>query len=468
MLTSSLRRRLLITSGLWIIATLVVTAALLIYLAQTYIEKRFDAELFDHLEEIVAAAERQSGGTVRLTWIPSDPRFRREGSGWYWQIGRNNEVLARSHSVSVYHRLGPAEAQGRKPHSAFEFTGPSGERLRGMTDSIATSADKGPINVLVTGPVAQIDRDVVGFASRIAIVLAALGAGLILALVTQVSYGLRPLRSMHRSLVDIHEGRRNRMPDVWPGEIQPIVEDLNRLLDHNTALIERARSQAGNLAHALKNPLTVIGNEATHLDSEHGRVIREQASTMRLAIDRYSSRARTAGSANLLGTPVSVTTVLEDLLFTMHHIYRERALGLHVDGCKQCHFRGEAQDLEEMLGNLLDNACKWAASDVFVSCHCRASRLMIVVEDDGPGIPEELLGEATERGARLDEAKPGSGLGLSIVREVATLYHGSLALSRSPRGGLKAELDLPSSLGSIPSDVDSPLDYNANKATRDG
>ena len=442
MLTSSLHRRLVVTSCVWIALTLAVTTGLLIYLSKNYVERRFDAELFDHLEEIVAAAERQPGGSVRLTWVPSDVRFRRHGSGWYWQISKSGDVLARSHSLSDEFLRLPSGTDGDR-HSAFVFTGPASQRLRAMTDTILTKQSGQSIDVLVTGPASAIDHDVAEFSKRIAVLLVALGLGLVLVLVLQVTYGLRPLRALHHALVDIREGRRDRMAGRWPREIQHVVEDMNKLLDHNAALIERARAQASNLAHALKNPLTVIRNEAAQLEEPSAQLIGAQAESMRTAINRYSSQARTAGTTSLLATPVPVASILEDLLITLRHLYQERDLTMHVKDCDACVFLGEQQDREVMLGNLLDNACKWAASTVKVRCNCQQDRLTISVEDDGAGIPEVLLGEATERGARLDEATPGSGLGLSIVREIAVLYHGSLALSLSAEGGLRAQLDLP-------------------------
>lgn len=457
MLSNSLHRRLVVTSCVWIALTLAGTAGLLIYLSEKYVERRFDAELFDHLEEIVAAAERQPGGSVLLSWVPSDVRFRRHGSGWYWQIARGGTVLARSHSLSGrYLRLPPDTGAGR--HMAFDLPGPDDQRLRGMTETVPTSVSRQSIDVLVTGPVAEVERDVAEFAQRVWVLQGVLGLGLILVMILQVSYGLRPLRALHRSLVDVRESRMNKISGQWPEEIQHVVDDMNRLLDHNAALIERARSQAANLAHALKNPLMVIQNEAARLGSPHSQLIGAQAKSMRIAIDRYSSQARTAGTSSLLATPVPVARTLRDLLITLRHLYRERDLTMRVEDCDECLFFGEQQDLEEMLGNLLDNACKWAVSTLSVQCACREDRLTISVEDDGPGIPEALIGEATERGARLDEVKPGSGLGLSIVREIAVLYHGSLALSRSPRGGLRAQLDLPRACGDSRSGPSAPAD----------
>jgi len=215
------------------------------------------------------------------------------------------------------------------------------------------------------------------------------------------------------------------------------------LLDHNGALLERARTQVGNLAHALKNPLTVIRNEAGPMENERGRVIREQTAAMANSVDRYLSQARIAGTAGVLGARADLKVIVEDLCFSLEQLYKEKALEIQRDGLEGYWFRGEAQDLEEMLGNLIDNACKWARSQVLVHAESADGRLRIVVEDDGPGIPEKRQVEVLERGRRLDEKIPGSGLGLDIAQDIAGLYRGSITLGRASSGGLSVQLDLP-------------------------
>ena len=222
-----------------------------------------------------------------------------------------------------------------------------------------------------------------------------------------------------------------------------MVSELNGLLDHNRALLERARTQVGNLAHALKNPLTVIRNEAGPMENERGRVIREQTAAMANSVDRYLSQARIAGTAGVLGARAELKVIVEDLCFSLEQLYKEKALEIQRDGLEGYWFRGEAQDLEEMLGNLIDNACKWARSQVLVHAVSADGRLRIVVEDDGPGIPEKRQVEVLERGRRLDEKIPGSGLGLDIAQDIAGLYRGSITLGRASSGGLSVQLDLP-------------------------
>ncbi len=259
----------------------------------------------------------------------------------------------------------------------------------------------------------------------------------------QVRFGLRPLKALRQALADIRAGRAHHLPESFPDEVQPVVSELNALLDHNAAVLERARTQAGNLAHALKNPLTVARNEAREVAGDHGRTLREQLGVVSASIDRHLSRARAAGTADVLGARTAVAPAIEDLRFSMERLHRGRQLAIRVAGTEGLFFHGDHHDLEEMVGNLLDNACKWARSEVLVTTSSAGGRLLIAIEDDGPGIPDERRDEVLQRGRRLDEAVPGAGLGLDIVQDVAELYRGRLRLAASSLGGARAELELP-------------------------
>jgi signal transduction histidine kinase len=297
--------------------------------------------------------------------------------------------------------------------------------------------------VVVAGSGDDIEADVQVFGTKVSLTLAVFGLGLLLAVWFQVLVGLRPLYAMREALGDIRRGEAERLVGNYPREIEPLAHELNALLAHNAELLERARTQAANLAHALKNPLTVIRNEARQVEGEAAGVIREQALVMARSIDRYLPQARAAGSARSLGARADVHAILEDLRFSLERLYRDRNLHIQLNGLRGCRYRGEAEDLEEMLGNLLDNACKWARKRIKVHGECDGQGLSILIDDDGPGIPKQRLAEVLKRGQRLDETKPGSGLGLDIVQDIAGLYHGSLSLERSPTGGVRARLHLP-------------------------
>jgi signal transduction histidine kinase len=256
---------------------------------------------------------------------------------------------------------------------------------------------------------------------------------------------LRPLKAIRQEISDIKAGATERLSQDFPADVQPLVDELNFLLDHNEMLLKRARNQLGDLAHAVKNPLTVIRNEARALQSHEGQLILEQTHVMANNIDHYLSRARIYGKKDAIGYRTSVRSVLEDLAYAVGHIYKERDIDIRLLCLEEKWFRGESQDLEEMAGNLLDNACKWARRVVEVHCESEDDRLQLIFEDDGPGIPEDEHEEVMRRGRKLDDSQPGHGQGLGIVRDIARLYGGVLTLGQSESlGGLRATLILPS------------------------
>ncbi|MFQ5773574.1 MAG: ATP-binding protein [Kiloniellaceae bacterium] len=434
--------RLAATSIVWVAASLLAAGVLLVFLFRDHIERRFDRQLRAHLEELVAASEIAPSGALELTWTPSDPRFRLPYSGWYWQIADGAGIAGRSQSLwrDGLDLTGPTTGGGARIQL---LTGPEGEALRAVVQHITLPESEARYTFAVAGPVSDVQADVDRFATQLSVTLGALGIGLLGAVLVQVRFGLRPLRAMRRALADIRAGRAPHLPETFPEELQPVVTELNALLDHDAAMLERARTQAGNLAHALKNPLTVIRNEARGIAGEPGRILRDQAALVGERIDRYLSRARAAGSSAVLGARTPLAATLEDLRFTLGLLYEGRGLALTVSGAEGLVFRGDPRDLEEMAGNLMDNACKWARGQVCVTAGRKGERLRIAIEDDGPGIPDERLAEVLDRGRRLDEAAPGSGLGVAIVRDLVELYRGALTIGASPLGGVRAELDLP-------------------------
>ena len=268
--------------------------------------------------------------------------------------------------------------------------------------------------------------------------------------IVQVRYGLKPMNALRAELNAIREGRADRLVGGYPEEIEPVARELNLLIEANAAIVDRSRTQVGNLAHALKTPLSVLTNEANIHKGQLAAKILEQAGVMRDQVSLYLDRARRAARAHSLGSATQVGAVVDAIVRTLLRIHHDKGIKVDVACPTSARFLGEQQDLEEMIGNLLDNAFKWASRSIAVNVAQQQTAgdgtrawIELSVEDDGPGLPADRRGEALKRGRRLDETKPGSGLGLSIVSETASMYNGRIRLDASSLGGLKAVLSLP-------------------------
>lgn len=438
----SLNLRLMLGATLWITAALVITGFVLTELFRNHVEINFDQDMHDQLEELLSLAEVDVSGKTMLTRHPVDPRFNRPLSGWYWEIMSDGTPLDKSRSLWDQKIAEPARLS-REQEVAFYISGPRKESLRALARSFTLPEAKTPITILVAGPSDDIEKATRAFANILATALSVLGLGLIAAAFLQVRFGIRPLIKMRQELAEVRAGRATRMVGPFAAEIEPLADELNGLLDHNAEILERARTQAGNLAHALKTPLAVLVNEANHIEGEAADIIRNETAHMHDQINRHLSKARAAGSRGVLGVRADLGNTALALKRTLLRIHDDKALEIYLHDVEGLHFQGERQDLEEMLGNLMDNACKWCTSRIRVQGRQEGGWLRVSVEDDGPGIPENLLSEVVDRGRRLDETTPGSGLGLSIVRDVAELYEGKLELEHSDLGGLAARLKLP-------------------------
>jgi len=262
-----------------------------------------------------------------------------------------------------------------------------------------------------------------------------------------VRAGLAPFDDMRRRLSDVRKGTHHELPGTYPTEVQPLVDDLNGLLDHRDRMVQRALAKAGDLAHGLKTPLAVLAREAEVAASrgQHdlAATMTQQVERMRRQIDYHLAHARAAASGATVGSRCSVSDSADALARTLLRLHAERGLAIDVQVPSDHSVRGQREDLEEMLGNLLDNACQWARSRVVITSSLHDSRVVVTVDDDGPGIEPSMREAVLQRGVRADEAAPGSGLGLAIVRDLAQLYGGSISLAEAPRGGLRARLELP-------------------------
>ncbi len=454
MRSDSLAFRLVAGAALWSVVALVVGGLILSAIFRNSVERSFDGRLDVLLDSLIATTEVDAAGQLVRARELSETRFDLAYSGWYWQV---SPLTARPalRSRSLFDQsldLAPGRGAGRNDFGlkVFDVLGPEDQRLRVAERRVTLPDYDVRVSFAVAGDRSEIDAEIQGFNTWLFAAMAAMGAGLIVALLIQVRFGLRPLERVRLALAQIRSGQTTKLEGEFPSEIEPLADELNRLLDGNREVLERARTHVGNLAHALKTPLSVLTNEARAHDDPFGETVDRVAGQMREQIDHHLARARMAASANVLGVNTPVAPVLTRICRALERIHADRGLALSVDCPETTGFRGEAQDLEEVAGNLVDNACKWAASRVVLTVTAGEARngrafFMLAVEDDGPGLPEEARKTVLKRGTRLDETKPGSGLGLSIVTEIAELYGGELRLETSKMGGLRAELFLPAS-----------------------
>jgi len=276
--------------------------------------------------------------------------------------------------------------------------------------------------------------------------MALVAAGMIGAIFWQVRNGLRPLFSLQQKVADIREGKADRVDGTYPSEIAPLADELNTLIVHNKDVVERARTHVSNLAHGLKTPLAVLQNEAQSSKSALSDVVHRQTETMKRQVDHHLHRARAAARGQVIGATAPVEDVLRPLARTLERIYRDKDIDFDIKVSDGLIFRGEKRDLEEMVGNLMDNACKWTDAKVHIRAKSDESddtMIIVSVSDDGPGLKSSEYKEALKRGARLDETTPGTGFGLPIVDDLARAYKGSLKLGKAKIGGLRVDLELP-------------------------
>ena len=438
----SLRFRIILLSGFWILLALAGTGLVLVGFYQDHIEGHYDAHVLMHMEEMVSAARLSPEGELELAYAPSDPRYHVSLSGWYWEIRHEGEVLARSPSLEGH----TIELQGisTADHSGTHLlSGPGDSPLRVQTMLVPAGIPGEQLLLVASAPMVKVTDDVVDVSTHLLVAFALLGLGLLIAVLVQIRIALRPIEAIGKGISDIHLGAVDRLDGDFPAEVQPLADELNNLLEHNSTLLRRARNQLGDLAHSVKNPLTVINNEARAMESDKGALILKQTADIASSVEHHLSRARAFGTTNVLGSRARVRPVAEDLAFALARIHQDRKPEFDLSGLGECAVRCETQDLEEMLGNLMDNACKWAEQRVIVHCNRNNGHCLLFVEDDGPGIPPDKIEQVMQRGQRLDESREGHGLGLGIIQDVVELYGGSLSLGKSTYGGLSARLKLP-------------------------
>lgn len=447
----SLAARLVAGAAIWSAVVLLLAGVGLSGLYRDSVERQLDRELIVVIDALGAEIATDSVG-ARLGAEPNDPRYFQTFSGRYWQISEAGRPILRARSLWDFEFVWPpSAADPLKTPGAVVFAdtpGPDGQRLRAASVALVAPQRAAPLVFTAAADRKTMDAEIDRFTATLALALVALAAGLVVAVVLQVRVGLAPLEALSRDVAEVRRGARERLGGDYPREVAPLTQELDKLLEHNREIVERARTHVGNLAHALKTPISVLMNEARSEDGPLAGLVRRQTESMSRNVEHYLRRAQAAARAEAVGVKASVMPVITDIARTLERLHGgAKDLDLEVEaapGAERLAFRGERQDFEEMGGNLMDNACKYGAGVVRVRlASAPEGRLSLVVEDDGPGLPPERIEEALKRGGRLDETAPGQGLGLSIVAELARLYGGALDLGRSELGGLRAELTLP-------------------------
>ena len=438
----SLTRRMIGVAALWISVLLLTGGFALDRVLTSSIVRNFDDQLTYVLNTaLIAASEIGPDGEVRFNRPPADQRFIQPYSGVYFQVSGVGADTFPSRSLWDRRLQVSSRHADVEPHiyNSNEFPG---EPLRIAERDVILPGSEVRWRFQVAQSRQAIDSQIRELRSTLFWSFAALGAGLLVLAALQTIYGLWPLRRVQREVAAIRSGKEQRISDSFPTEIEPLTEEINQLLAHSEEQAEEARRHAGNLAHALKTPLTVITNAATADSPDLDDIVIREAAIMRRQVDHHLARARAIGRRTSGQARARVWDSVEAVQRAVDRLYED--VTVDITGDREAFVRVERQDLDEMIGNLIENAAKYGNGRVFVTVERRPGMVDIIVEDDGPGIPEAEREAIFARGARLDIDKPGTGLGLAIVRDVAEIYGGTVTLEESEDlGGLLVALSLP-------------------------
>jgi signal transduction histidine kinase len=451
MRNGSLRLRLLAGTLAWVVVAIAVAAWGLRGLFQEHVTQQLQTQLVTQLDHLSAAVDWEPGGMVRVAPMVADARLDQPLSGLYWQVDElgpaPRAAVARSRSLWDQALQLPSVPEGypARGYRVLQLQDAQGHALLGVARVIELPEDEAPrLRLVVAADTALIAEPLQRFTRLLWIALGVLAAGLAVAVALQLHYALQPLAMLRRRLAAVRSGQAQQLEGRFPQELQPLVGEFNHVLAENAAMVAQARAQAGNLAHAVHTPLAVLANAAAQEEGALAQLVREQVDSARRQVDYHLARARAAAAVRATGLATPVLPPLAALLRTLARLHAARGLVFELaPDAADAAFRGEEQDLYELLGNLVDNAGKWARSRVRVDVRRVGVLLCFTVDDDGPGIPAAERARMFERGVQLDQRRPGSGLGLDIVRTLAETYGGSIEALESPLGGLRMRLCLP-------------------------
>jgi signal transduction histidine kinase len=453
MLSASLRLRLLAGTLVWMLVAIALAGWALRALFQDHITRQLQAQLVTQLDQLSAAVQWTAGDGVRVGPMAADTRLSRPLSGLYWQVDQLGAApqagVARSRSLWDQMLALPHSDIGA-PHGdhVLRLSDAQGHQLLAVERIVQLPDEQAPaLRLVVAGDTALLAEPLHRFTRLLLTALGLLALGLGVAAAVQLHLALQPLQRLRARLALVRTGQAVRLEGEFPLELQPLVDEFNHVLAENADMVQRARTQAGNLAHAIHTPLTILANAAAQEEGPLARLVGEQVASARRQVDYHLARARAAAAVRATGLSTPVLPAVRALLRTMQRLHADRALAFELaPTAQEGTFRGEEQDLYEMLGNLIDNAGKWARSRVCVDVRNDDGMLCIDVDDDGSGIPAAAREHTFERGVRLDEDRPGAGLGLDIVRTLAQTYGGRVQVDDSPLGGARLRLWLPATM----------------------
>lgn len=442
---SSLSLRLIVAAALGLTIVLGITGWALASIYRDAVMRAFDDRLVSLSRIIISTIELDRDGTLYLRRDIGEPLFENAYSGWYWEVAQRpyanapEQVKLRSRSLFDQTLATPKSWSDNRSFT----TGPNGEELRLVRARVMLPGSKIAFDVWVAGDYGEVEQQIGNYTWTLSIALGLLAAGMVLAVFFQVQFALSPMRRVRIALSDIRQGKADKLEGAFPSEVEPLISEINALLAHNQQVLDRARNEIGNLAHALKTPLSVLRNEVESGDAGLADTVKRETETMRRQVDHHLSRARAAATANVLRARTVIAPRASALVRAMRRIHQDRGVVFDLECPADLSFRGEGEDLDEILGNLIDNAGKWAKSRVVLNVAAAGDKIEVSVMDDGPGLSEAQARAVLTRGQRLDESVPGTGLGLSIVKDMVAIYGGEMVLGRAPSGGLLVELTLP-------------------------
>lgn len=461
MRASSLTSRVLVIATVWAVIALVVIALVIQALYRTGSERAFRDLLRAQLNSVINAVSMDPSGVLSGDPELGDLAFSQPGSGWIWIVdplpGKDGKTGARLASISIGNGNLASPSLQEVPFDdryvrAYSARDDAGNALEVMETEVDLA--NGAARFRVAGNREVVENDIAAFSGRLYLALALFGIGSVVINALAILYGLRPLDDVSRALGRIRAGEADALTGKFPREIAPLAAEVNALIEMNRRVIDRARMQVGNLAHSLKTPIAVLLNESRDMAEGHGKLVRAQADTMQAQVQSYLDRARIAAQRGSVLARTEARPSIERLLRVMRKLNPEVEFESDIVP-PDAVVAMEQQDFEEILGNLVENAARFARHRVEVRLRPGQAPdgeavdrgwVLMEINDDGPGLTEPQMAEAMKRGSRIDESKPGTGLGLSIVSEVTGEYHGRVRLARNASGGLSAQLTLPSLL----------------------